>query len=83
MYLKLLTKEIRHYIFNLCKSLLHDRTCKSKCERVCLLSAKNVLNVFFGIFDVCVNVYDLNIHVVGKKNLHCLLSIVCLYCLLL
>ena len=36
---------------------------------------KSVLNVCFGIFDVCVNVYDLNIHVVGKKNLHCLLSI--------
>ena len=54
---------------------------------------KNVLNVFFFffffffyllffcIFDACVNIYDLNIHVVGKKNLHCLLSIVCLYCL--
>ena len=44
-------------------------------------SPQECIKCIFGIFDVCVNVYDLNIHVVGKKNLHCLLSIVCLYCL--
>ena len=44
-------------------------------------SPQKCIKCIFGIFDVCINVYDFNIHVVGKKNIHCLLSILCLYCL--
>ena len=67
MYLKRLTKEIIHYVFNKHVNLKGS---------VYAFSPQNCSKCIFGILDVCVHVYYLNIHVVGKNNLHCLLSIV-------